>query len=77
MNPAQPSFAGQVVRDGEEQVIASADVCRGDVVVLTTGDIVPADCRLITADELKVGAEPEDGIGASASQVYIVAIRRF
>ena len=45
---------GQVVRDGEEKLIASSDVCRGDVVVLATGDIVPADCRLITADELKV-----------------------
>ena len=42
------------MRDGEEKLIASADVCRGDVVVLATGDIVPADLRLITADELKV-----------------------
>merc|ERR1719472_569845 len=42
------------MRDGEEIVVNSTEVVRGDVVVLATGDIVPADCRLITADELKV-----------------------
>merc|ERR1719506_2200129 len=44
----------KVMRDGEEIVVNSTEVVRGDVVVLATGDIVPADCRLITADELKV-----------------------
>merc|ERR1719174_381794 len=43
-----------VIRDGHEDQIKSSEVCRGDIVVLATGDICPADIRLITADELKV-----------------------
>jgi potassium/sodium efflux P-type ATPase len=44
----------QVIRDGKEQTIQSSEVVRGDVIVLGTGDIVPADMRLITAEEVKV-----------------------
>jgi len=54
-----------VIRDGQEQTIATTSVVRGDIVVLGTGDVVPADVRLVTAEDLKVSemcltGEPED-----------------
>ncbi|RMX69586.1 hypothetical protein DD238_002026 [Peronospora effusa] len=44
-----------VLRDGGRQVqIPSEKLVTGDIVVLTTGDIVPADIRLIQSSDLKV-----------------------
>jgi P-type Ca2+ transporter type 2C len=42
-----------VVRDGVRQRIAGSDVVRGDLVVLAEGDRVPADARLIEAQDLQ------------------------
>ncbi len=44
----------KVVRDGTVQVIESRELVVGDVVVIETGDSVPADLRLIEAVNLKV-----------------------
>jgi len=41
-----------VLRDGEYITISAADVVRGDILSLETGMIIPADCRLITTEEL-------------------------
>ncbi|TVR50796.1 MAG: HAD family hydrolase [Gemmatimonadales bacterium] len=41
-----------VVREGEEQQIPSEDVVPGDIVLLAAGSRVPADLRLLTAEEL-------------------------
>ncbi|KAE8908546.1 Calcium-transporting ATPase 1 [Phytophthora fragariae] len=44
-----------VLRDGGRQVqIPSEQLVTGDIVVLTTGDIVPADIRLIVSSDFKV-----------------------
>ena len=43
-----------VVRDGERQRIAGAEVVRGDLVVLSEGDRVPADGRVQSANELEL-----------------------
>lgn len=43
-----------VLRDGVEKVIESSLLVPGDVVVLKTGDTIPADCRLIEAANMKV-----------------------
>jgi potassium/sodium efflux P-type ATPase len=53
------------IRDGVLQQIPCNELVKGDIVVLGTGDIAPADIRLITADELKVNemlltGEPDD-----------------
>jgi magnesium-transporting ATPase (P-type) len=40
------------VREGEEYHIDAADLVPGDIVLLASGDRVPADIRLITADRL-------------------------
>eukprot|EP00930_Biecheleria_cincta_P074787 TRINITY_DN619_c0_g1_i1.p1 TRINITY_DN619_c0_g1~~TRINITY_DN619_c0_g1_i1.p1 ORF type:complete len:1076 (-),score=245.14 TRINITY_DN619_c0_g1_i1:204-3431(-) len=54
-----------VVRGGKEEAVPTNSLVRGDIVVLQTGDVVPADIRLIEADDLKVSeasltGEPDD-----------------
>jgi Mg2+-importing ATPase len=41
-----------VLRGGQEESIASADLVPGDVVLLTAGAGIPADCRLLTERDL-------------------------
>jgi P-type Ca2+ transporter type 2C len=43
-----------VVRDGEEKRIAGREVVRGDLLILTEGDRVPADAALIACNDLMV-----------------------
>lgn len=42
-----------VIRDGERLRIAGREVVRGDLVVLAEGDRVPADARVLTAEDLQ------------------------
>jgi len=44
----------RVLRDGAVRVIDAEEVVRGDVLVLETGDRVPADARLATETDLRV-----------------------
>lgn len=44
----------KVIRDGNQIEIASDSVVPGDIVVLETGDIIPADLRLIESSNLKI-----------------------
>ncbi len=43
----------RVIRDGQEQVIESAQLVPGDIIRLEAGDFVPADARLIKSVNLK------------------------
>ena len=43
----------KVVRDGREVTIPAREVVPGDILILETGDRVPADARIIEAVELK------------------------
>lgn len=43
-----------VIRDGQRQRIAGRDVVRGDIMILSEGDRVPADARLHAAQDLQV-----------------------
>ncbi len=43
-----------VIRDGVQQVIASRELVLGDLVILETGNFVPADIRLIEAVNLQI-----------------------
>ncbi|HET7885392.1 MAG TPA: cation-translocating P-type ATPase [Bradyrhizobium sp.] len=42
-----------VIRDGERKRIAGRDVARGDLIVVSEGDRVPADARLIESQDLQ------------------------
>lgn len=45
--------ASKVIREGDMQVIPARELVVGDVVVLDTGDYIPADLRIIEAINLK------------------------
>ena len=47
------SHVAKVIRNGKMNVIPSRDLVPGDIVVLDTGDYVPADLRIIEAVNLK------------------------
>ncbi|MEH0985028.1 HAD-IC family P-type ATPase [Micromonospora sp. CPCC 205556] len=50
---SRSAVTARVRRDGTEQVLVAEDLVPGDVVVLGTGDALPADCRVLTADGLE------------------------
>ncbi|MFE4174169.1 HAD-IC family P-type ATPase [Streptomyces sp. NPDC056909] len=43
----------RAVRDGEEHEVAAEELVVGDIVVLGSGDVVPADCRLLDSHGLE------------------------
>jgi len=43
-----------VIRGGEEQVIPSREIVPGDICLIKTGDMIPADSRLVEATNLKI-----------------------
>lgn len=43
-----------VIREGEKKDVKSSHVCVGDVIFLNSGDLVPADARIIEADDFFV-----------------------
>ncbi len=45
--------ASKVIRDGNMQVVPARELVPGDIVVLDTGDYIPADLRIIEAINLK------------------------
>lgn len=55
------ALTARVIRKGEEVEIPARDIVPGDIVVLRTGDKVPADCRLIEEMNLRVDEAPLTG----------------
>jgi P-type Ca2+ transporter type 2C len=58
-----------VVRDGIEQHVAASQLVPGDIVLLASGDKVPADGRLIEAAALRVDESSLTGESRPASKV--------
>ncbi|MGC9667833.1 HAD-IC family P-type ATPase [Planosporangium sp. 12N6] len=48
------SVRARVRRDGEEVEVPADELVSGDVITLTAGDAVPADCRILDAANLEV-----------------------
>ena len=55
------SLKAQVVRDGMREEVDTALLTIGDIVLLTPGDKVPADLRLLRTDNLKMEESPLTG----------------
>lgn len=51
---ARVQVNAEVIRDGREVSVPVEEVVVGDLVVLRAGDVVPADCRVVTAHRLQV-----------------------
>jgi Ca2+-transporting ATPase len=48
-----PSYA-RVIRDGTETKVPTSDIVPGDVIIIEEGDNIPADARLVEAQDLRV-----------------------
>ena len=61
----------RVIRAGKEQVVDTSSLVVGDLVLLETGDVVPADCLVVTAADVSVDESLLTGearaVGKSAS----------
>ena len=41
----------RVIREYDEQEVPAEDLVLGDILILKTGDVVPADCRILDASD--------------------------
>lgn len=64
-----------VVRKGEKSSIDASGLVPGDVILLAEGDKIPADCRLIESEELRVDESILTGESGSVLK-SVVVIRR-
>jgi Mg2+-importing ATPase len=48
------SVTATVIRQGKKKEVKASEVCIGDIVFLSSGDLVPADARIIEADDFFV-----------------------
>ena len=55
----------KVMRNGKLMLVNMRALVPGDVIFLSAGDIVPADCRLITSDELYINESTLTGAQSS------------
>ena len=55
------SLKAKVIRNGKEKEVDSKNLVPGDIIVLETGDKIPADARLIEVHELKTQEGPLTG----------------
>jgi Ca2+-transporting ATPase len=65
---AMSSPTAAVIRDGEEIEIPSADVVPGDIMLLTAGDRMPADGRLIEAVNTRIDEASLTGESSAVSK---------
>ncbi len=58
----------EVLRNGKEQKIDARDLVPGDIVLIKTGDRVPADIRVIEQTNLKIDESPLTGESVSVNK---------
>lgn len=59
-----------VIRDGQKKKIKSEEIVPGDIVVIETGDIIPADLRLLDSSNLQVDESSLTGESVSAEKDF-------
>lgn len=57
-----------VLRDGKSKTIPSSEVVIGDILILSSGDIVSADCRIISSNSLTVNESSLTGESADTQK---------
>ncbi|EKJ86019.1 Ca2+-transporting ATPase [Leptospira meyeri] len=58
----------KVLRDGDIKSIPNLEVVPGDIIELESGDIIPADARIISSSELKTNEAPLTGESVAVSK---------
>ncbi len=58
----------KVLRGGKEKVVNANEVVPGDIITVTSGDVVPADARLIEAYDLQTNEAPLTGESTPVSK---------
>ncbi|MFC0029716.1 HAD-IC family P-type ATPase [Micromonospora chaiyaphumensis] len=75
---SRSAVTARVLRDGAERVVAAEELVAGDVVVVESGDAIPADCRVLTSDGLETDESSLTGeslpVGKSAEPVVAAAV---
>lgn len=59
-----------VIRDGVKKKVKAEEIVPGDLVVIETGDIIPADMRLLDSSNLQVDESSLTGESVSAEKHY-------
>ena len=54
LNKLNQNIEVKVIRNGKTQIISNGELTAGDIVTVETGDRVPADCRIISSNNLLV-----------------------
>ncbi|MGN1131446.1 MAG: calcium-translocating P-type ATPase, PMCA-type, partial [Ruminococcus sp.] len=54
LNKLNQNTEVKVVRNGNPQIISNGELTVGDIITVETGDRIPADCRIITSNNLLV-----------------------
>src|SRR5690625_4107421 len=62
------SLHAHVIRNGKRMEIESEDAVKGDIVLLKSGDKIPADIRLLKTNNLKAEESPLTGESLSAEK---------
>ena len=65
---AMTAATSTVLRDGELRTVPSAELVRGDILVLSEGDAVGADARVLSASNLRVQEASLTGESAAVSK---------
>ena len=63
-----------VIRSGKPREIAAAELVKGDIITLTCGDIVPADCRITESRELYTDEASLTGKSVNSEKMKIKLI---
>jgi P-type Ca2+ transporter type 2C len=63
------SLEAVVLRDGKKQSVNAEDLVPGDVILLKSGDKVPADIRLVEAKDLRVEESPLTGESTAVDKI--------
>lgn len=64
------SLDAVVLRDGKQQTIPAVELVPGDIVVLKSGDKIPADLRLVRCKDLQVEESPLTGESIAVEKTH-------